>query len=96
MQTIVLGTPPAERSLASVVSSSGDEEIEIVNADGSVIAHLIPVLNVSDQLYQRVAEDYLQEAAELRRRLANRTAGRTTVEVMERLQQLGDSPCGSQ
>lgn len=96
MQTIVLGTPSAERSLSSVVGSSAHEEIEIVSADGSVIAHLVPALDVSDEIYQRVAEEYRQDAAELQRRLANRTPGRTTAEVMERLQRLADSPCDSQ
>lgn len=95
MKTIVLGTAASEQSIASVVGASDHEEIEIVDANGGVVAHLVPTCEVSEEIHARVMAEYRKDSAELQRRLANRTPGRTTAEVMEYLQRLADTPCDS-
>lgn len=95
MQTIVLGTPAAEQSLTSLLRSTGCDEVEIVDEQGSIVARLTPADPISPELYARVAQVFRADAADLQRRFANRTTGKTTAELMAGLQTMGGPSCAT-
>jgi hypothetical protein len=65
---------------------------EVRSSKGSVLGHFLPALSQEEiKLYLKVLSEY--DAAEIQRRKASGGKGRTTQEVLARLQSLGKPPC---
>lgn len=95
MQTLILGTKAAREPLEDFVQKLGDGEIEIVDAEGNVRAHLIPTQSDEETTrHQKMAEEFsklfLLDIEKLKQRAGHHEKGITTVELLQNLNSL---PC---
>jgi hypothetical protein len=76
----------ANEATLAVLSQAVNDLAEIRDTDGKVIGYFAPVALDDARLYADVAAHY--DAAEMKRRKEDGSPGRTTAEVLERLQSL--------
>lgn len=87
MTTIVLDDRTGQMSLAEVLRSAGEREIQILDSDGRLLA----TLTLADELSRRPLLPRKQgsDDEDLQRRDANaRAGGKTTAELLEKLRSL--------
>ena len=95
---VVLGTAAAKTPLDEFLGRSPVDEVEIVDADGTALAYLIPVPRPSDEVYAKLEAVFQSHAETLRRRAANLSRGVSTEELLTKLRGLSDEakePCAS-
>ena len=95
---VVLGTAAAKTPLDEFLGRSPVDEVEIVDADGTALAYLIPVPRPSDEVYAKFEAVFQSHAETLRRRAANPSRGVSTEELLTKLRGLSDEaeePCAS-
>ena len=91
---VVLGTAGSKASLDEIVCQSlaDEEEIEIVAADGTALAYLVPVARPGNATYAKFEAIFQSHAETLRRRAANSSPGTSTEVLLKKLQTLtGDA-----
>ena len=89
---VVLGSARSKASLDDFVSQSPLDEIEIVDADGTAVAYLVPAPQPNDAVYAQFEAVFQSHAEVLRRRAANPSPGVSTKELLTKLQSLtGDT-----
>ena len=65
---VVLGTAASKVPLDEFIPGVQSDEIEIVGADGTPLAYLVPAARPGDATYAKFEQVFQSHAAELRRR----------------------------
>lgn len=82
---VVLGSAAASTPLDEFLRHNPVDEIEIVDANGTALAYLIPAPQVGDETYARFETIFQSHAEVLRRRAANPSRGVSTDELLTKL-----------
>ncbi len=95
MRTLVLGTEAAQEPLERFFQRLGEDEIEIVDSDGKVRAHVVPTPSDREtarqqKIYQEFAKLFLTDIDQLKQRTGKYERGVTTEELLRYLNSL---PC---
>ena len=93
---VVLGTAAAKTPLDEFLGRTPVDEIEIVDADGTALAYLIPVPRPGDETYAKFETLFQSQAETLRRRAANPSRGVSTEDLLTKLRGLSgeaEEPC---
>ena len=85
---VVLGTAAAKAPLDEFVRHTPVDEIEIVDANGTALAYLIPASRPGDETYAKLETIFQGHAEVLRRRAANPSRGVSTEELLTKLRGL--------
>jgi antitoxin (DNA-binding transcriptional repressor) of toxin-antitoxin stability system len=88
---VVLGTPASKKPLDEFIPRVGSGEIEIVAADGTALAYLVPAVSPDHKVYAAFERVFQSHADTLRRRAANPVPGITTAELFARLDALAQN-----
>jgi hypothetical protein len=95
---VTLGTAAAQVSLDEFVRRGAEDEIEIVDANGTALAYLIPAPRTGDETYSRFETVFQSHSETLRRRAAKPACGISTEELLTKLHALDsptETPCDS-
>ena len=95
---VVLGTAAAKAPLDEFLRHSPVDEVEIVDANGTALAYLIPVPRPDDATYAKFETVFQSHAEVLRHRAANPARGVSTEELLTKLRGLScetGAPCDS-
>ncbi len=95
---VVLGSAAANAPLDEFVRHNPVDEIEIVDANGTALAYLIPAPRSGDETYAKFETIFQSHAEVLRRRAANPSGGASTDELLTKLRGLNgqaEEPCDS-
>ncbi len=95
---VVLGTAASKVPLDEFFGRIPVDEVEIVDANGTALAYLIPVPRPEDETYARFETVFQSHADDLRRRAAKLSRGVSTEELLTKLTSLSgeaDEPCDS-
>ena len=87
---VILGSAAANAPLDEFVRHNPVDEIEIVDANGTALAYLIPAPRAGDETYARFETIFQSHAGDLRRRAANPSRGVSTEELLNKFQALND------
>ena len=93
---VVLGTAAAKTPLDDFIERTPLDEIEIVDANGTALAYLVPVPRPGDETYAKFESVFQQHAATLASRAASPSHGICTEELLTKLNALpgkADDPC---
>ena len=95
---VIVGTAAAKAPLDEFVRHSPVDEIEIVDANGTALAYLVPAPQPGDDTYARLETIFQSHAEVLCRRAANPSRGVSTEELLTKLHGLNgqaEEPCDS-
>lgn len=90
MQTLVLGTSETQRSFEDVVRGFDEDELQVLESDGSLRGYFRPARPLDHEIYSQFADLFMKDAAEMLRRARdkNQAPGMTTAELLRRLNEL--------
>lgn len=93
---VVLGSAAANAPLDEFLRHNPVDEVEIVDANGTALAYLIPAPRAGDETYAKFETIFQNHAEVLRRRAAKPSGGVSTDELLTKLRVLNcqaGEPC---
>ena len=98
MKPLILGTSASKISVQDFFDQYPNEEIEVIDSDGVVLAHVYPVDRKQAELYEFHKEAIFSDPDHLRsmqEKAKTQQPGKTTAEIMQHLISLTAEPCVS-
>jgi hypothetical protein len=98
MKTLNLGTVACQVSIQAFFDQYADEEFQVIDSDGVVLAHVYPVDRKQAELFEFHKETILSDPEHLRsmqEKAKTQQPGKTTAEIMQHLKSLTAEPCVS-
>lgn len=96
MKPLILGTSASKISVQDFFDQYSDEEYEVIDSDGVVLAHVYPVDRKQAELYEFHKEAMLSDPEHLRsmqKKAKSRQPGKTTAEIKQHLMSLTAESC---
>ena len=98
MKPLILGTSASKISIQDFFDQYADEEVEVIDSDGVVLAHVYPVDRKQAELFEFHKEAMLSDPERLQtmqEKAKSRQPGKTTAEIKLRLMSLTVEPCAT-
>lgn len=98
MKTHILDTSANTLTVQDFFDQYADEEVEVIDSDGVVRAHVYPIDRKQAELFEFHKEAIFSDSDHLRfmqEKAKTRQPGKTTAEIMQHLMSLTAEPCVS-